>query len=201
MAKYFYHGAEIITPFTITSNEPLFDMTTVSLKTDRASQGYQRWELSFNVVGTKNTEADLLLSSVNNLTNVSQMVMPQLPSIDANSSYSGITNNSISHSAVNSGDTSTVLGSFSGVIPKGTFFNFDGQDKLYIATSAVDGTSNTRVLSFYPAAKSYSGTGQPVKIKGSCNFSYYINIDNQTGITYSDGVLSNLGTISLVEAV
>jgi hypothetical protein len=30
---------------------------------------------------------------------------------------------------------------------------------------------------------------------------YYRDINNQTGITFSDGVLSNAGTISVIEAL
>ena len=57
MSVYYYNGAQILAPFTITSNEPMFDMTTISLKTQRASQGAQRWELSFDIIAENSNQA------------------------------------------------------------------------------------------------------------------------------------------------
>jgi len=77
--KYYFEGYEIVTPFSISSNEPMFDADTISLKKQRASQGAQRWEMSFNIVTT--TPADALLSIID-FDSVQSMTMPQLNDVN-----------------------------------------------------------------------------------------------------------------------
>jgi hypothetical protein len=77
--KYYYEGYEILAPLTITSNEPMFDSDTVSLRKQRASQNAQRWELSFGIL-TKNP-ADALLSIVD-FDIAKTMTMPQLNDVN-----------------------------------------------------------------------------------------------------------------------
>ena len=81
MSVYYYNGAQILAPFTITSNEPMFDADTVSLKKQRATQNAQRWEMSFSTVGTPDTVQDMLISAVANNQSTSTMIMPQLPAV------------------------------------------------------------------------------------------------------------------------
>ena len=50
MKKYQFESYDIVAPFTIASNEPMFDTDSISLKKQRSSQGVQRWELSFNII-------------------------------------------------------------------------------------------------------------------------------------------------------
>ena len=89
MATYYFDGAKILAPFTVRSNEPMFDVDTVSLKKQRASQNVQRWELSFNILTTKETEVDSLVNTVQNMDTTSTMVMPQLPSVANLSTITG----------------------------------------------------------------------------------------------------------------
>jgi len=77
--KYYYEGYEILTPFTINSNEPMFDADTISLKKQRSSQGAQRWELSFGIL--TDSPADILASIVNFDTEQT-MPMPQLNDVN-----------------------------------------------------------------------------------------------------------------------
>jgi len=78
--KYYYEGYEILAPLTITSNEPMFDADTISLKKQRSSQGAQRWELSFNVVTPSPADA---LISIASFDTVKTMTMPQLTDVDS----------------------------------------------------------------------------------------------------------------------
>jgi hypothetical protein len=84
MSVYYYKGAQILAPFTITSNEPIFDVDTISLRKQRASQNAHRWEISFSTVGTPDTMQDMLVGSVVDLNSTATMVFPQLPVVDSN---------------------------------------------------------------------------------------------------------------------
>ena len=203
MAKYYYKNTEILAPFTIISNEPMFDMTTISLKTRRATQGHQRWELSFRTQPTNNNIEETLLSSVNNL-NAETMTMPQLKSVQDRFTLSGTVILAAQGIANSNVVSLTLSSSNSGIIPKGYFLNFAGHDKLYIVTSDVDfssGSSGTINMSIYPKLTSNVSVNSNVNTGSNTLFSYYKSIDNQTGITFTDGILANSGTITLVEAI
>jgi hypothetical protein len=196
---YYYNGAQILAPYTITSNEPHFDMTTVSLKVQRASQGHQRWELSFNTVITKDTEVDMLLSTMVDFDSSDTMIMPQLPSVKDNIT---LTSAPLLIASAQAGASTVYVdaGIANGIMPKGSFFKFSNHNKVYISTSDLnlDGATN-KPLTFYPSLKSSVGTSTSIVHGDNCVISYIKNIDNQQGITFTDGILSNPGVISLIE--
>ena len=202
MAVYYYKNSQILAPVSIVSNEPMFDMTTVSLKTRRASQGHQRWELSFNIQPTDNNIEDALLAGVDNL-NSETMIMPQMASVLDRFSFSGAATLSTTASANSTTVAITDNTTSSGTIPKGYFIKFNTSDKIYIVTSdATFGSSNTEVsVNIYPKLTQAISSGSQLLTGNSVVFSYYKDINNQTGITFTDGVLANPGTITLLEAI
>jgi len=202
MAVYYYKNSQILAPVSIVSNEPMFDMTTVSLKTRRASQGHQRWELSFNIQPTDNNIEEALLAGVDNL-NSETMVMPQMPSVVNRFSFSGSA--TVSTTALANATTVSISDTVtnSGTIPKGYFIKFNTSDKIHIVTSdATFDSSGTGVsVNIYPKLTEDINSGSQLLTGNSVVFSYYKDINNQTGITFTDGVLANPGTITLLEAI
>jgi len=202
MAVYYYKNSQILAPVSIVSNEPMFDMTTVSLKTRRASQGHQRWELSFNIQPTDNNIEEALLASVDNL-NSETMVMPQMLSVVDRFSFSGAA--TVSTTALANATTVSISDTVtnSGTIPKGYFIKFNTSDKIHIVTSdATFDSSGTGVsVNIYPKLTEDINSGSQLLTGNSVVFSYYKDINNQTGITFTDGVLANPGTITLLEAI
>lgn len=79
MKKYQFEGYDIIAPFTIASNEPMFDTDSISLKKQRSSQGVQRWELAFGII-TKDPSS--LMSSITDFDTIKTMTMPQLNDVN-----------------------------------------------------------------------------------------------------------------------
>jgi hypothetical protein len=217
MSTYYYQGAQILAPLSITSNEPMFDMTTVSLKTQRASQGYQRWELSFDVVADSSNQADLFLSSFQDLETAGTMVMPQLTSVTDNENYivptSGATNvltltlagsASAGASAVTiTNDNGSGSAKSVGTLPKGSFISFNNHDKVYIVTAdvVIGNNTNSYSVSIHPKLKTNLTTSNVLEAKDSCQITHYRDINNATGISFSDGVLSSIGSVSLIEAL
>jgi hypothetical protein len=202
MAVYYYKNSQILAPVSIVSNEPMFDMTTVSLKTRRASQGHQRWELSFNIQPTDNNIEETLLAGIENL-NSETMIMPQMSSVLDRFSFSGTATLS---TTANANSTTVVINDTitnSGTIPKGYFIKFNTSDKLHIVTSDSTFNSNTGTVnvSIYPKLTQDINSGSELLTGNSVSFSYYKDINNQTGITFTDGVLANPGTITLLEAI
>ena len=205
MAKYFYHGAEILAPVTIVSNQPVFDVNTVSLKKQRASQGSQRWELSFRVLGTSSTESELFLETVDEISDIHTMIMPQLPSISGNAS-SVITTIPQTQGANASGDSSIVLdnnSNNSGILKKGNFIKFSNHDKVYVLTNDLNFSSSATSLTanIYPDLQKAVPQNINFLTGATCLLTYCRSVDNLIGLTFTDGILSDMGTINLEESL
>lgn len=227
MTKYFYNELEIVAPLSIISNEPHFDMTTISLKNQRQSQGHQRWELSFNLMPSKGqTDTDLLLSTFVDFDSPATMIMPQLVAnskIDINdpspenriieqgsapyaslypyvSSTFNVGINTIS--ILRNGKTAVGANTtnISGKLKKGTFIKFSNHDKIYILRDEVNlNTTAASSIKIHPPLRNQiTGTTQ-VMHSNRAILTYLVDIDNQQGITYQDGILSNAGTIRIFE--
>ena len=192
---YYYKGAKILAPLTIRSNEPIYEVDTVSLSKQRASQGAQRWEVSFKTVTSADTEADMLVGTITNLTASTTITMPQIPSVVAGNT-AGI---SLVISSVASAGASTVTIVNDGIIKKGSFIKFSNHDKIYMVTEDV--SSGTVNVPIYPSLRSAVAITDTFQTGSYAVLSYYRNIDNLTGLTFSDGLISNAGSISLTEAI
>jgi len=192
---YYYHGAKILAPLTITSNEPVYDVDTVSLSKQRASQGTQRWEIAFNTATSNETEADMLVGVITDMNVVGTMVMPQLPSVDLTNTVS--TTLVVDADAAAGASTVTVVSD--GVISKGSFVKFSSHDKIYMVTADV--ASGTAPVSIYPKLRSAVSTSHTLDTGSSVMLSYYRDVSNLRGLKFTDGILSSTGVINLVEAI
>ena len=197
---YYYEGAKILAPLTIASNEPVYEVDTVSLTKQRASQGAQRWELSFPTASSSATEADILVGVITGLATSTTMVMPQIPSV--------VAGNTAGVSLVISANVALGLSSVTivnnGVIKKGSFIKFSNHDKMYMVTADVAASAGgvTPVaVSLYPSLRTAVTTAHTLKTGASAVLTYYRDIDNLAGLTFTDGLISSAGTISLIEAI
>jgi hypothetical protein len=196
---YYYNGAEILTPFTIKSNEPVFEMTTISLKTQRASQGAQRFELSFSTLTSASTEVDSMMGSIEGITSEATMLMPQLPSVQTATTASA----TLAIDADTAASLSVVPIVNDGVIPKGSFIKFSNHSKIYLVTADVAASvaSAPVDVNIYPSLRSAVATTDTLLTGSNVTLTYYRSLENVTGITFTDGFLSNNGSVKLVEAV
>lgn len=192
---YYFKGAKILAPLSITSNDPVFDVDTVSLSKQRATQGAQRWELAFTTATSDATEADMLVGVIDGITSAETMIMPQLPSVDRLNT-AGV---SLAINANASGGASTVAVVSDGIISKGSFIKFSNHDKVYLVTADV--AAGTVPVSIYPSLRSAVTTAHTMNTGASVDLRYYREVSNLRGLTFTDGILSSTGTINLVEAL
>jgi hypothetical protein len=190
-----------VAPLTIESNEPIFVADSVSLKQQRASQGAQRWELSFGIQMTGN-EGDFLVGLVTGLSQAKTMVMPQLVSTD-----NKVTATNTGVPSATAAGQSSVLINFSqigGVLPKGSFIKFSNHAKIYMVTNAVTTSTSAVSVSIYPSLRTAVTTTHSVYHPGSSTkplFQYYRDMETLQGLIYEDGIMVNPGTIKLIEAL
>lgn len=199
MAVYYYNGDKILAPFKIVSNKPVFASDTVSLKHIRASQRSQRWELSFNTL-SKETTADAFIGILSDMDTKSSMVMPQFPEVYNSTTVDGIisvNNNYADNTSVLELDASNA----SRILPKGSFITFANHSKVYAVKEEVDFSSSIATMSIYPALVSSVANGTQINYLDNCVIQYYRDINNMQGVTFSDGILANQGTVTLIEAL
>lgn len=205
MAKYQFQGHDIAAPFIIKSNEPVFHSESVSLKVSRVKQGAQRWELEFGLV--MQDSSSFLPDMVNNFHTTVTMEMPQL-NVRGETINQGSCTSSVSPTgSIAAGTTAIGLTGMSNgsTINKGRFVKFSNHDKIYLVTSTTiaDGFG-FGTLNIYPGlVSSVTGATQLLYRDGtdSITFTAYRDIDNVQGITFVDGVLTESGTINLIEAL
>jgi len=193
--SYTYKGSTILAPLTITSNEPILEVETVSLSTQRASTNAQRWELSFTVANSGNDEAAALLGAVTNMALSETMIMPQLPSVVAGNGLGA----SRGVQAGGSAGGTQVTVSLNGALKAGSFIKFSNHDKVYMVL--VDKTTGSRLITVYPALRESVTTAHTFESGDNCVLTYYRDLSNLRGLTFVDGILSNPGVISLKEAI
>jgi hypothetical protein len=204
MPIYYFEGSPILAPLTIASNEPVYGVDSLDLSHQRVSYGAQRWELSFRVAqagGEENLFAGLVTSRAETKT----MIMPQLVSVDRKapsiSISQGITTSSVSAGA----NSLQATVSESGVlIPRGSFISFSNHNKIYMLVSPI--TTNSSVVTFnvYPSLlKDVPASTAIYHPYSSIKpvLSYLQNTETLQGITYSDGILVDIGTISIFEGL
>lgn len=196
---YTFNGASILAPFSITSNQPIYETDTVSLSKQRASQGAQRWELSFTTVTSESTEADMLVGMITGLATATTMVMPQIPSV-VKGNTAGV---SLEISAAVAAGLSEVTIVSDGIIKKGSFIKFSNHDKLYMVTADVAASVALApvAVAIYPSLRTAVAITDTLKTGSSAVLTYYRNIDSTQGLKFTDGLLSNAGSISLTEAI
>ena len=192
---YYFNGAKILAPFSVTSNEPVYDVETISLSKQRASQGAQRWELAFNTVTSDATEADVLIGVATGLATADTMPMPQLPSVDRLNTI-GASRAITSNAAA--GVSSVTINS-DGVLSKGSFIKFSNHAKIYMVTADV--AAGVVAVPIYPQLRTAVTTAHTFKTGSSATLTYYRDVSNLRGLTFTDGILSSVGTINLVEAI
>jgi hypothetical protein len=61
--------------------------------------------------------------------------------------------------------------------------------------------SDTVDIEIYPSLRTSVLDSTQIKLGAECVISYFPSIDNQKGITYSDGILASLGSITIIEAL
>ena len=193
MSVYYYKGQPIVAPFKITSNHPSWNAESVSLRLHRLEQEAQRWELSFTVQASTGL-ANYLTDLVAGFGLPQTMIMPQLAEVEKRNTSSE------RNATGTAGGDSPISMTGSGLLPKGSFIQFANHPKIYITLADLNGPGSVAI---YPRLRTNVSSTAVRHAKSTVKpmLSYFENIDNLRGISFSDGVLMDAGTIDLYEAV
>lgn len=188
--------ARFVAPMSVISNQPAFISDTLSLKRQVSSQNVQRWEITTRVEPS-NSSADFLLHSViNGYDRVVDVQMPQVYRSANNKTTT--TSIPLVSASVNQGVSIVNINTNNGKIAKGEFVQFQNHDKVYIVTEDL---INTGQLQIYPRLVASVPINTPLLYGDSVTLKARYDINTMLGITYEDGILSDPGTIGLIEAI
>src|SRR5690606_35551306 len=198
--KYLFMGAEILAPVTFRNNTTIWTVEKADKSIDRATSNSQRWELDFSLKmsGDEGTFLGNLLYNTLNESGggLTQMLMPQPVG-----AYNAATGNHTTwrlSAALSAGDfIGTYSGSFTPSV--GLFFRFGNHNKIYCVT-AIDSPSST--FAFYPKLRRNVSTNSILYTKdNNCDIRVYLDDTSMSGITYTDGILSGVDKITVIEAI
>jgi len=184
-------------PMSINSNQPVFISDSINLKRYTASMGVQRWEIETNVEPSSSS-ADYLIHSVSN--GYSEIFNIEMPQFYRSSGY---TTGTILASAT-AGTYYIRVGSVTN-IAKGDFVSFANYNKVYLVTaiSTLGGNASypgVYALTVFPRIMSEVSNGI-LNYGNNVIMKARYDTDSMIGIKYTDGILSDPGTIKLVEAL
>lgn len=186
--------AKFTAPLSVVSNKPIFVSDSLSLKHRVAKRSAQRWEVSSNLEPLSYNANELFALFVRKgYSETVQITIPQnFGAAAARTSVSTVPTATGSASA-----TSVAVVDNTGIIPVGTFIRFANHSKVYMLTSTLTGAG---VMSIFPELR-VAVSGTVFSFKTDVLMNCYIETDTVMGMAYSDGILMDLGTVKLVEAV
>jgi hypothetical protein len=184
--------AQFVAPMSVRSNVPVFASDTFSLTRVTSKRTAQRWEIETRLFPLSVTANDLFVLFVTKgYSSAIQIVVPQNYGSISNRTSASVPN---AVGAVNS--TIIAVTGNVGLIPKGTFIKFSSHSKIYLTTTARDGDGN---MGIFPALRMAVNT--TFTHRDDVLMNCYIDLDTLTGMSYSDGILMDNGTIRLIEDV
>lgn len=202
MAGIFENGeviSKFVTPMSVTSNQPVFVADTLSLARQVVSREVQRWEITTNLEPS-NKSPDLLIHSViNGYNNVFDILMPQVYKPNFIDNRTRVIK-PLEAKAAGVNTFSTSATAISSRLSKGEFINFANHNKVYLVTNIVtEGTVD--YITIFPKLINSIPSSTSIKYGNSVILKARYDTGTMLGITYVDGVLSDMGTVTFIEAL
>jgi hypothetical protein len=121
--------------------------------------------------------------------------MPQVAELVTSEGIVTVENNTTPGTAIPAGASNfAVIGANS--LVAGEFIQFTDHSKVYLVVS---GGSSGKDVTVVPPLRVAVSAGTRLVLGGNVTMHASYNVDTQLGITYKDGVLSDPGTVKLVE--
>lgn len=203
---YKWMGHDIAAPLTIKSDRTIWTVEKLDKSIDRGASTAQRWLLDFAVV-CNTDEADLMIALATGMEDIYEMRMPSMNGVKERAlALNGFipSNTHLNTAAqLDLGDTEVSLVSTVDLtIPRGTFTNFGSKDKVYMLPEDVVMTAGVPVTApIFPMVNSSVANNAHVLPFDQCDLKYYIDTTMMQGITYTDGVLTGIDRVQLIEAL
>lgn len=178
-------------PLTVRSNQPAYVQDMLNLKRKASSQGAQRWEIETNVVPSSNSAAFMVHSIVNSHVEFLYVRMPQVYGLAQTANGTTLTNDvAVNATRINITGPLTMI--------PGEFINIGASTKVYMVTEAGYGGQD---IGIHPPLLEAAFAADAVKTGTLVTMVARYDTDTKIGISYIDGILSDPGSIKLIEAL
>lgn len=191
-----------VAPMTVVSNKPAFASDTLSLRHLVSSHNTQRWEIESNLAPS-NDGAEAAINMIEN--NTSNLIYVRVPQIYRKSPV--VVGYSISLSADAPAGTSllNLTGTASlpaYMLPRGEFITFAGDPKVYMildpGTPSGYNSINVKITPSLAASRSIYDV---VTYGNLVTMECYYDPNTILGIKYTDGILTDPGSVKLLENI
>lgn len=182
-------------PMSIKSNAPSFSSDTMTLRRISVSKNVQRWEITAAVSQTDDP-TDFFVNNV--VAGNSQSVLIRMPQLyragkamPENLAIKTSSNFGAGEAYVNlSGTANTLL--------KGEFIRFGNHNKVYMV---VEPGVNGLGVKVFPKLTEYVPANVTVYYGSKVTMTAKYDLDTIFGITYEDGILTEAGSFTFIEAL
>lgn len=188
--------AKYAAPITVRNNKPVLISDTLSLRRHVRRIAAQRWEIDTNLEPLGEGEDAIALfihTTLNGLHTKIQAVMPQPVAVIRKIELDGKVGPITLAGATIKGSSSIAVTSN---IKVGTFVAFSGHGKVYLVTSK---TSET--ITVYPNLVTGVPSGNRLFHEDDVLLQCYYDTGTVSGMVFTDGILMDLGSVKLVEAL
>jgi hypothetical protein len=192
-------------PLQITSNQPSFANDTINLKRVTSVTNIQRWELSAGIMPTE-TSHELLIHTILNAHHTPFYI--RMPQIYRRGVYEFDNNIAIDVKAQALAGTSTItIDDPTGlsdwgtrILPLGEFIRFANHSKVYLVTNSVL-SSGQNIITIAPKLVITVPANTDVFYDKRVAMRAYYDKDTNLGLSYQDGILTDIITVRMVEAL
>lgn len=182
-------------PLLVASNQPAFVGDTMTLRRIAASTTAQRWELSASIAITQG-DADLFMNMV--LSGYSGDIYVRMPQMfRSNASIPLGLTLTLNGSAAAGTNTINISGAGNNLV-NGEFIKFASHSKVYMI---VDKGTSGNAVKIFPNLISTVPTSNAIAYGGKVTMKAKYDPSTILGISFKDGILSDGGTIKIVEAL
>lgn len=187
--------ARFTVPMSVKSNQPVFVSDALSLKRYISKSTAQRWEIETNVEPLASNAQDLMVNLVTK--GYSESVLIRVPQ-NYGAKQKLTSNNATVTATGSSGSSQVTIANSVGLIPSGTFVKFGAYNKLYLTTSNLQGNGT---LNIFPSLRNTIAAGTTIYFRDDVLINFRYDTDTAIGMSYSDGILMDIGTIKLIEVL
>lgn len=181
-------------PLQVMSNQPSYSQDMLNLSRKASSQNVQRWEVEAGI-SPSNNSADFMTHSVEFGHNSKFYIrVPQVAGLLPTNSSGNVIVLPNTQVAVAQGVGYDALATTENMIA-GEFFQITGDEKVYIALGS--GKSIKIAPRLHQAAAFNAAVIRGTSVKMLVRYDTSVRL----GITYTDGILSNPGSVKFIEAI
>jgi hypothetical protein len=191
--------ARFVAPMSVISNKPVFVTDTLSLKQRTGSMaGAQRWEIQTNLEPLVGDPSLYLHMITSNSDTVIDVEMPQMFRRGGGGT-TATASLSASAQALAGVNTLSVGNNTGTKVAAGEFITFSNHNKVYMVTADRIGDG---ALTIFPALQLTVPLGTLIRTGTSAvKMKARYSTDTVKGMIYTDGVLMDVGQVTLIEAI